>query len=324
MGKERLGFVGIICAVLAVLICVAGIFHSISLKKTVLTYHDELDELRQSEADLVEKLNILIQTNPELKKKQLLLAEKQALFQNELSAINYGSFSSKELSAISEEGENLASDNQKKIQQLARIINSTGLEEIAVDENLDPGILSKIYKDYALKNRVKDYREKMRAENREMHRLDQDQYNDELSDLYTRARLRMMGEQNAEDREKAFDEMLKEFPTAYKTGMAIAERALRSALMRESSDAEKYYAMLRENEKFTHIVTDRGTEAMPNVEYFLADYYIRQGNMLKGREMVESLEGKYVDSLIYKRRPGGRLKLLPASQVISELRMLME
>ena len=158
-----------------------------------------------------------------------------------------------------------ASDHRKKIQQLAQIISSTGLDQLAASEDLDPTILSKIYEDYALRDMVSNYREQTLARNRELHQLDSSQYNEELMALYDRARLRRRGAGNAEDQAKAFNEMLAKFPDAYATGMAIAERGLRAAFLRQGNNVEEYYNMLSENDKFQNIVTDRGTEAMPNM-----------------------------------------------------------
>jgi hypothetical protein len=180
------------------------------------------------------------------------------------------------------------------------------------------------YEDYALQDQVGNYREQILAKNHELHQLDRNQYNEELMTLYERARLRRRGAGNAEDQEKAFSEMLTKFPDAYATGMVIAERALRSAFMRNSNDVEEYYGMLNDNDKFSNIVTDRGMEAMPNLENYLAYNYIREGRIEEARVFIESLESKYVNSFVLTRGIDRRFKWLPVSQAAENLRRLIE
>jgi hypothetical protein len=82
--------------------------------------------------------------------------------------------------------------------------------------------------------------------------------------------------------------------------------------------------MLRENENFSHIVTDRGVEAMPNVEYFLARQYLRQGDNDNALTLIESLEKNYPDSLLFTRRSGSGRRWQPVSQVVGNLRREVE
>jgi hypothetical protein len=56
--------------------------------------------------------------------------------------------------------------------------------------------------------------------------------------------------------------MLSDYPDAYATGMAIAERSLRSAIMRETNGVQDYYSLLLENDNFSDVVTDCGVEAI--------------------------------------------------------------
>jgi hypothetical protein len=106
--------------------------------------------------------------------------------------------------------------------------------------------------------------------------------------------------------------------------MAIAERALRSAFRQKSNDVEEYYGMLRENDMFSTIVTDRGMEAMPNLENYLAYSYIREGRVEEAQIFIESLESKYANSFVLTRGADRRFKWLPASQAADNLRMLIE
>jgi hypothetical protein len=302
MNREKIRIVSVIVTVSSAVICMASIFLSyrvyVSSRKLVTEYRDDLSALRQSYAEL---------------EKQYKSAE-----------ANFSHSRLKKSPLASGIEEESASDHRKKVQQLAQIIASTGLDQLAASEDLDPTILSKIYEDYALQGLVSNYREQTLARNRELHQLDQNQYHEELMALYDRARLRRRGAGNAEDQEKAFSEMLTKFPDAYATGMAISERALRSAFLRKSNSVEDYYGMLRENDKFSNIVTDRGTEAMPNLENYLAYSYIREGRVEEAQVFIESLESKYANSFVLTRGADRRLKWLPASQAAENLRILIE
>jgi hypothetical protein len=142
--------------------------------------------------------------------------------------------------------------------------------------------------------------------------------------LYDRAQLRRRGVGNPEDQENAFNEMLAKFPDAYATGMAIAERGLRSAFLRKGDDVKEYYSMLSENDKFSNIVTDLGTEAMPNLENYLAYSYIQEGRVEDALVFIGLLERKYANSFVLTRGADRRLKWIPASQAAENLRMLIE
>ncbi len=314
MNREKIRIVSVIVTVSSAVICMASIFFSyrvyVSSRKLVTEYRDDLSALRQSYA--------------ELEKQFTTITNKQKLFQNKSAENNFSHSPLKDppLASGSEDGS--ASDHRKKVQQLAQIISSTGLDQLAASEDLDPTILSKIYEDYALQYLVSNYREQILARDRELHQLDRNQYHEELMALYDRARLRRRGGGNAEDQEKAFSEMLTKFPDAYATGKTIAERALRSAFMRKSNDVEEYYGMLRENDKFSNIVTDRGMEAMPNLENYLAYSYIREGRVEEAQVFIESLESKYANSFVLTRGADRRLKWLPVSQAAENLRMLIE
>jgi hypothetical protein len=314
MNREKIWIVSVIVAVSSAVICMASIFFSyrvyVSSRKLITEYRDDLSALRQSYA--------------ELEKQFTTITNKQKLFQNKAVENYFSPSPLKALPLASGSEDESASGHRKKVQQLAQIIRATGLDQLAASEDLDPTILSKIYEDYALQDLVRNNREQILARNRELHQLDRNQYHEEIMALYDRARLRRRGEGNAEDQEKAFSEMLTKFPDAYATGMAIAERGLRSAFMRNSNDVEEYYGMLRENDKFSNIVTDRGTEAMPNLENYLASSYIREGRFEEAQVFIESLETKYANSLVLTRGADLRLKWLPGSQVAENLSMLIE
>ena len=208
--------------------------------------------------------------------------------------------------------------------RLARIIESTGLEKLAEIENIDPDILREIYDDRRKRSWIASHRSYLREQNRELHLADKSRYDEELNSLYQRARFRGRRGANNEDSNKAFNEMLAKYPNAYATAMAIAERALYYA-RRNTAETEKYYIMLRENENesYSNIITDRGIEAKPNIEYYLANQYIREGRIEDANAMIDSLEKNYTDSLLRMRKgdPGPRWQ--PVLEGIERLRFRM-
>jgi len=206
------------------------------------------------------------------------------------------------------------------IKRLEKIVESTGLEQLAQNQNMDPTILSELYDEYADRKQVDQRREQQLENNRDLHKADTDQYGEELMALYERARLRRGAGTDRQERDSAFAELLAKYPEAYATGMAIAERALVSGFRRNTSEVEEYYDMLRDNENFSHIVTDRGVEAIPNVEYYLARQYLRQGDHDNALILIESLEKNYPDSLLFTGRSGSGRRWQPVSQVVVNLR----
>ena len=207
--------------------------------------------------------------------------------------------------------------------RLKKIVESTGLDRLAKMENIDPDILKKLYDEHSQRNIIDEHRAYLREKNDEFHQLDALQYDQELSALYQRARARGRGATEREDRDKAFQEMQSRYPEAYATGMVIAERGLVSAFRRDAGSAEQYYTMLRENENFSDIVSDRGVEAVPNLEYYLADRYIREGRTGEAQQMLESLEKNYSGSLVFIRGRGRGLSWQPVSEAVSALRSSM-
>ena len=77
--------------------------------------------------------------------------------------------------------------------------------------------------------------------------------------------------------------------------------------------------MLQGNENFSDVITDRGIEAMPNIEYYLARQYIREGRSEDARALIESLENNYPESLLFIRRRGKGLTWQPVSRQVSNL-----
>jgi tetratricopeptide (TPR) repeat protein len=210
------------------------------------------------------------------------------------------------------------------VRRLEKIVESTGLEQLAANDNMDPTVFSEMYAEYADRRQTVLQREQLLQINTELHKTDEDRYGPELMALYERARLRRRGDVDRQASDQAFAELLAKYPDAYATGMSIAERAMFSGFRRNTSEVEKYYDMLRQNENFLNVVTDRGVEAMPNIEYYLARQYLRQGGIDSAQALIESLEKNYPDSRLFTGRLGGGRRWQPASQVIPGLRQELE
>jgi tetratricopeptide (TPR) repeat protein len=225
--------------------------------------------------------------------------------------------------ALQSKGDPLVSQREA-VKRLEKIVASTGLEKLAANEDMDPTLLSEMYAEFADRRQTVMQHEQLLKINTELHKADEDRYGPELMALYEKARLRRGGDADRQEIERAFAELLAKYPDAYATGMAIAERALISGFRRDTSEVEKYYDMLRQNENFSNVVTDRGVEAVPNIEYYLARQYLRQGSIDSALPLIESLEKNYSDSRLFTGRFGSRQRWQPVSQVIPGLRQEAE
>ena len=211
-------------------------------------------------------------------------------------------------------------NESEALRRLEIIVESTGLEQLATSENMDPTILTEMYEAYAERKQIDDRHEQQMEINEAYHQEDKYRYGDELMALYKEARLRGRGGTDRKKSDSAFAELVEKYPEAFATGMAIAERALYSSRRKNTSAVEKYYDMLRENDKFSYIVTDRGVEAVPNIEYYLAREYLRQGDTNSAVNLIESLEEGYPDSLLYVRGARRDRRWQPVGKVVSRLR----
>jgi hypothetical protein len=202
---------------------------------------------------------------------------------------------------------------------MEQILDSTGLARLAENENIDPGILQQMYDEYAQRNQITAYRQQLLHKNGEQLDADRKNYGEELMSLYELARLRRGSDIDRETREKAFEEMLEKYPDTYATAKVIGERAVRSAFRRNTAAVEEYYDMLRQNDKFTTVTTERGMEVMPTVEHYLAQQYLIEGRVEDARLLRDSLASNFSGSYILTREPGTGWKWLPVSQVVSKL-----
>ena len=213
---------------------------------------------------------------------------------------------------------------QAALKRLEQIVDSTGLNKLADSENMDPERLQKMVDEYAYREQVIAHRQRLLDVNQQLHRSDESSFDPELDSLYQLARQRGRGEASAAERDNAFNEMLEKYPDAYATGMVIAERALVAAFRQNTNDLENYYNQLSANENFSGIVTDRGLEAMPNIQYNLARQYIKEGRIEEAGLLIENLEKNYTGSFLAVRSRGRRPNLVPAGQVVERLRRQIE
>jgi len=205
------------------------------------------------------------------------------------------------------------------LKRLEQILDSTGLKQLAENGEVNPEIFQKIYDEYVYRDQIASHHEQLLQKNRLLHGMDDQNYDEQLMSLYQRARiLRGPGKKQA-DSANAFGEMLEKYPDAYATGMVIAERAFQSAFRRNISEVEDYYTLLRGNDNFLNIVTDRGIEAVPNIQYHLVRQYIRDGRVEDAQVLLNSLEENYADSFIRARRQGHGPRWQPVPQVTESL-----
>jgi len=223
------------------------------------------------------------------------------------------------LKKLKPRGSQPSASQLQTLQQLEQILDSTGLAQLAENENVDPRILQQMYDEYAQRNQIASYRQALLQKDGERLGADRNNYGEDLMSLYELARHRRGSDTDRETREKAFEEMLEKYPDAYATAKVIAERAVRSAFRNKTTAVEDYYHLLRQNDKFATVTTDRGMEVMPNIEHYLARQYLRDGRIEDARVLRDSLELNFYDSYILTREPGTGWKWLPVSQVVSKL-----
>ncbi len=205
------------------------------------------------------------------------------------------------------------------LKEMEHILDSTGLAQLAENENVDPSILQQMYDEYAQRNQIASYRQQLLQKDRERLGEDRKNYDADLMTLYELARLRRGPDADRETREKAFREMLEKYPDAYATAKVVAEHALGSAFRGNTPAVEEYYQLLRQNDKFSTVATDRGVEALPNIEHYLAQQYLRDGRIEDARLLRDSLELNFSSSYILTREPGSGWRWLPVSQVVLKL-----
>ena len=208
--------------------------------------------------------------------------------------------------------------NSVELARIKEIMAATGLEQLAAEENFDPDLLSSMYSEYAERSRVSKYRQSMMATNEFQHQQDEDLFDEYLNELYNRARPRRGAGVDKADSEAAFAEMLDKYPDAYATAMVISERAFAAIWSRDQAGVEKYYQMLQESDSEIAgtVVTDRGIEALPNIELYLVRQYLRNGREEEAVVLMQSLENNYAESLVFSGGSGRGRRWMTVSEAL--------
>jgi hypothetical protein len=292
-------------ALLALVICVVAAIYGYraydSSRDIQYAYNQSFDQLQQKVARLEATLTEISHQ----------LAAAQAQTDRTAAGLNFKKLKTR--------GSQLPVSQLQTLRQMEQILDSTGLAQLAENENVDPGILQQMYEEYAQRNEIAIYRQQLLQKDGERLGVDSKNYDAELMSLYELARRRRGSDTDRETRERAFEEMLEKYPDAYATAKVIGARALRSAFRRNAAAAEEYYHLLRQNDKFSTVATDRGMEVMPNMEHYLAQQYLRDGRIEDARVLRDSLELNFSDSYILIREPGSGWRWQPVSQVVSKL-----
>ena len=191
--------------------------------------------------------------------------------------------------------------NRVELEKIKDVLASTGLERLAAGDDIDPEVFGSMYSEYTERKRVLNSRQSLMDKNDYQHRQDEDRFDAHLNELYDRARPRRGADADSGDSEAALAEMMDQYPDAYATAMVIAERAFAAMWSRNPTGVEDHYAKLQEIDRdvMGSVVTDRGIEAMPAIELYLARQYLKTGREDEAGALMESLESNYADSLVF-------------------------
>jgi len=232
-------------------------------------------------------------------------------------------------SGVDESGEvSLETSQREELMRLRRIVESTGLEELAESGEVDLTFLRDMSDRRSRMMAMGSARRGLSERNEERHAADAEFYGDELRSLYEKARMRRRGNVDDGEREAAFNELLDAYPDSYAAASLIADRALVASFQQDTESVEEYYDMLisNGNEDSRSVLTSMGTEAMPAIELYLARQYIQEGRSDDAEELLDSLDRDYADSMIFSGRRGARhgRPFQPVSQIVERLRAMSE
>jgi hypothetical protein len=166
-------------------------------------------------------------------------------------------------------------------------------------------------------------RKALLTRNRGQHEADATRYNaTDLASLYEQASAPSGQPRERPDRaaDDAFMALLTKYPEANATAMAITERALAAAQNMDVREVESFYQMLRGKDAFARVVTDRGIEAVPTIQSFLAEAYLREGRTKDARTMMETMEREYAEGVVALPGPGENVELYPVTNFVLRLR----
>jgi hypothetical protein len=211
-----------------------------------------------------------------------------------------------------------AGDNQPEDQRLARlegIVQSTGLEKLAGDGQIDPQFLGTLHSDYATRKQASEFRYRALARNEAQHQSDKEKYTGKtLSQLYDVAR------SQGQESDKALAVMTEQYPNAKATGMVLAERALQSAMSADTPSVEELYVKLAQNAEFADVVTDMGVEAIPAIQHYLIGQYLKEGRVTEAEALLTRLGESYTGSYVADRGESGEPAWVEVDTLVQNLR----
>jgi len=219
---------------------------------------------------------------------------------------------------------------QDEIVRLKEVIDATGLDQLSENGDLDLTVLKELSQRRSRMMEMVSSRQANMEKNNQRHNDDDAFYGDELKSLYEKARLRFNRNSDEKEREAAFNEIIQEYPDSYAAASLLAERALEATAKQDTESVEKYYHMLLDsgNEAARDVIAGQGMEALPMIETYLARQYIRDGRTQDAKEMIDSLDENYANSMVFLGRgQGGRRNGPPAqpvSRVVEQLRHALE
>jgi len=219
---------------------------------------------------------------------------------------------------------------QDEIVRLKEIIDATGLDQLSEYGDLDLTVLKELSQRRSRMMEMVSSRQANMEKNTQRHNEDDAFYGGELGSLYEKARIRFNRNSDEKEREAAFNEIIQEYPDSYATASLLAERALEATAKQDTESVEKYYHMLLDsgNEAARDVIAGQGIEAMPMIETYLARQYIRDGRTQDAKEMIDSLDENYANSMVFLGRgQGGRRGGPPAQpvyRVVEQLRNALE
>jgi len=212
-----------------------------------------------------------------------------------------------------------------EVMRLRHIVDALGLGELALEDGIDFRFLREMFDTQKEEQKRAAYLKRMMKQNQQLLREDELDYGKDIISLSESARSR--GEDGRYDRsaEDAFYRMLDSYPNAYATAMLIADRALDSVFEDDLAAVEEYYDMLLStgSVSFSNVMTSYDVEALPAIEYYLAERYAQQGRRSEAGNLADSIEANYPDSLILVSTENSK-SMEPARRLTQSLRRDIE
>ena len=181
------------------------------------------------------------------------------------------------------------SDVCESLFRLEYIVDSSGLDRTAGLEDGNPIDIASATTAVSL----------VRAKIQDQFSADRDEYGDIIVDLYTLARARWIPNGDNSAREDAFKTLTEQYPEANLTAMVTAERAIAAGLNGNVKAVADYYSMLSDNPYSGSVITERGIEPMPALEYYLARWYISKKQYANAQPLIESLQQNFSGDKIF-------------------------